>query len=117
MSMRFPQAATLARHAISLRVAQNSWTRFRGLMLAPPLATEPLTQALLITRCPSVHSFFMRYAIDVVYLNAQYTVTHTACLKPWRVSIGRGSAHALELPAGSIQRLQIQAGDELAVHS
>src|SRR5262245_35945309 len=91
--------ATPARHALCLRVASNAWSRFRGLMLAAPLATEPQTQALLITPCPSVHGFFMRYAIDVVYLakaatdasrasgaqqgTAHYTVTHTANLKPW----------------------------------
>lgn len=133
--MQFPQAATLhigsnatpRDHAFCLRIARNSWTRFRGLMLAAPLATEPRTQGLLITRCPSVHGLFMRYAIDVVYLAsassgarqgaAHYIVTRTARLKPWRVSFGRGSAHALELPAGSIQRLQIQAGDELVVHA
>jgi uncharacterized membrane protein (UPF0127 family) len=132
--MRFPQAATLhtgpsaapLRHALCLRVARNTWTRFRGLMLAAPLATEPRTQGLLITRCAGVHGFFMRYAIDVVYLSkaltdarqdaAHYTVTQTASLKPWRISVGRGSAHVLELPAGSIQRLQIQAGDELVTH-
>ena len=96
-------------------------------MLAAPLETEPRTQALLITRCPSVHGFFMRYAIDVVYLAsaangmqhgaAHYIVTHTTTLKPWRISFGRGRcAHALELPAGSIQRLQIETGDELVVH-
>lgn len=129
--MRFPHDATLhtrtsqARHLLRLRVARNTWSRFRGLMLAPPLQNDPAPQALLITRCPSVHGFFMRYAIDVVYLGraaaseeggTRYEVTHTATLRPWRVSIGRrSSAHALELPAGSIERLRICVGDELRV--
>ena len=60
----------------------------------------------------------------------QYTVTHTTTLKPWRVCFGQShivvtqkgiqtkrSAHALELPAGSIQRLNISIGDKLAIHS
>lgn len=145
--MRFNQPATLCtgttaapiHHALSLRVADTTWSRFRGLMCCAPLESEPQPQALLITRCPSVHGFFMRYAVDVIYLGrtgtgtgrdeARYTVTHTACLKPWRVSFGRSrvtvtaqgrqverSAHALELPEGSIGRLQIQAGDELRLH-
>lgn len=127
--MRFPHNATLhtrttpARHVLRLRVARNTWTRFRGLMLAPPLQSDPSPQGLLITRCPSVHGFFMRYAIDVVYLGraalsedggTRYEVTHTATLPPWRVSFGRrASAHALELPAGSIERMGIRVGDEL----
>jgi uncharacterized membrane protein (UPF0127 family) len=127
--MRFLHNAILhtrssaARHALRLRVARNTWSRFRGLMLAPPLQREPAAQGLLITRCPSVHGFFMRYAIDVVYLGTatpstegetRYAVTHTATLKPWRVSFGRNAtAHALELPAGSIERWQIHVGDEL----
>lgn len=108
-------------------------------MLAPPLNINPQTQALLITRCPSVHGFFMRFAIDVVYLArstmsgrhgaGHYTVTHTTTLMPWCISFGRRrvvvtsqgsrtqrSEHALELPAGSLERLQIKAGDELVVH-
>jgi hypothetical protein len=90
-------------------------------MFAGPLRDDPV-HGLLITRCPSVHGFFMRYAVDVVYLSralqGAYTVTHTATLKPWRVSLGRnGSAHALELPAGSIDKLRIRRGDELQVQS
>ena len=103
-------------------------------MLAPALKTAPQTQGLLITRCPSVHGFFMRHPIDVVYLAAadegvanstrHHTITHTATLNPWRMSFGKShvvvtpqgkrtlrSAHALELPAGSIKRLHISVGD------
>jgi hypothetical protein len=131
----FTRSATLhtgthaapARHALAVRLADTPWRRFRGLMLCPPLATEPCPQALLITRCPSVHGFFMRYALDVVYLartalnvgddEARFTVTHTAHLRPWCASVGRSrSAHALEMPAGSIARLQIRPGHELRLH-
>jgi uncharacterized membrane protein (UPF0127 family) len=117
-------------HPLRLRVANTLWGRFRGLMLSAPLQTEPTRQALLITRCTSVHGFFMRYTIDVVYLCSThtntntntntYTVTRTATLKPWRASFGksrttRPSAHALELPAGSIQSLGIAPGDTLEI--
>ena len=124
-------------HVLNLHLAKTAWSRFRGLMLAPALKTEPQTQGLLITRCPSVHGCFMRQAIDVVYLAAadesaactgpglgSHTVTHTATLNPWGMSFGKShvvvtpqgkrtlrSAHALELPAGSIQRLHISVGD------
>lgn len=145
--MRFNQSATLhtARGPQTLRVktARGFWGRFRGLMLAAPLSATPSAQGLLIPRCPSVHGFFMRYALDVVYLSSEhsvpmptrgstsYLVTHVAQLKPWRVSMGKRwqaqmgseqgqplrSQHALELPAGSISSLGIAPGDRLVVQT
>jgi uncharacterized membrane protein (UPF0127 family) len=105
-------------------------------MMSAPLSTQPKAQALLIPRCPSVHGFFMRYALDLVYLASstqqpagalgakagRYQVTHTAHLLPWRVSWGkqwlhegRGlrSEHVLEMPAGSIESMNIAPGDWL----
>jgi len=131
--MKFTRTATLhttlGPQAVRLRIANGWWSRFRGLMLAPPLQTDPTAQALLITRCPSVHGFFMRYALDVVYLAAptpshnatqRYKVTHVATLRPWRISLGRRyqrqpSAHALELPANSAARWNIRPGDTLEI--
>jgi uncharacterized membrane protein (UPF0127 family) len=142
--MRFNDPATFhtARGAQALRVhtAHGFWGRFRGLMFAPPLASMPALQALLLPRCPSVHGFFMRCALDVVYLHsecvssrrkagvARLQVTHIAHLKPWRISFGQDwrpeasstsrvlrSQHALELPAGSVGALGIARGDWLEV--
>lgn len=128
--MKFLTHATLSTaqgaQPLALRQARGLWSRFRGLMLAAPLKLEPVPQALLITRCPSVHGFFMRYTIDVVYLagaskpGVRYRVTHATTLKPWRVSFGKShqgqrSAHVLELPAGSNQRFGIAPGDTLEI--
>jgi len=138
--MRFSESATLhtaaGQHALSLKTARGLWSRFRGLMLSAPLSAQPTAQALLIPRCPSVHGFFMRYALDLVYLASskdqpasalaakagRYQVTHTAHLLPWRVSWGKKwlhegqalrSAHVLEMPAGSIESMNIAPGDWL----
>ena len=104
-------------HPLDLRVATTFFSRFHGLMLRKALQPD---QGLLITRCPSVHSLFMRFAIDVIYLDQSGFVTRcTPHLKPWRASAGRSrlaghaTAHALELPAGSIQRLHIETGSRL----
>jgi len=133
--MKFLHTATLltaqGSQTVRLRIANGWWSRFRGLMLAAPLQTEPTAQALLITRCPSVHGFFMRYALDVIYLAAPtprsstdatqcYCVTHVTTLPPWRISLGKRyqqqrSAHALELPAGCGARWSIQPGDTLEI--
>lgn len=104
-------------HALELKLADTFFSRFRGLMLREALQPN---QGLLITRCPSVHSLFMRFAIDVVYLDQSGLVTRCAPqLKPWRASAGRSrlaghtTAHALELPAGSIRHLSIETGNRL----
>ena len=114
---------TSGAHQLDLKLADNFLTRFRGLMLARPLQNA---QGLLITRCPSVHCAFLRYPIDVVYLNRSGTITKCVPgLRPWRASIsnlGRDeqgeryvrAAHTLELAAGSIEAMTIRPGDRLS---
>jgi outer membrane protein OmpA-like peptidoglycan-associated protein/uncharacterized membrane protein (UPF0127 family)/Flp pilus assembly protein TadG len=109
-------------HPLRLRRATNFISRFCGLMLRAPLAPDA---GLLLTACPSVHTAFMRCAIDVVYLDAHGVVLKCVpYLRPWWGSIsnagrdGEGrrhqrAAHTLELAAGSIARLGIAAGDHL----
>lgn len=98
-------------HRLALRLANTFFSRFRGLMFQ---ASLPSDHALLITECSSVHSCFMRFPIDVIYLNqAGIIVQCTPHLKPWRSRFCMAAAHVLELEAGSITRLNIQVGDQL----
>jgi uncharacterized membrane protein (UPF0127 family) len=103
------------RHPLRVRLAATFLTRLRGLLRRPPLQNAPHAEGLLITRCPSVHTLFMRYPIDVAYLDHKGMVTRcVADLAPWRFSLGgRHAAHALELPAGAIRQLGIQPGHHL----
>ena len=109
------------RHHLSLRVADEFFGRLRGLMLAPPL---PVDHGLLLTRCSSVHTCFMRDGVDVVYLDGQGVVTKCVSdLQPWRAStahlrlpphIRRPLAvHVLELAPGTIHRLKVGPGSRL----
>ena len=70
---------------------------------------------MLIRPTWSVHTAFMRFAIDVVFLDEELTVLKVARrLRPWRAA-ARWRAHsALELPAGECERLGIDVGDCLA---
>ena len=104
-----------ADHPLQVRVASRFLPRLRGLLARPPLRTEPVIEALLITRCPSVHTLFMRYAIDVAYLDTCGTIVRCVDrLVPWRASFGgHRAAYALELPAGSLARLGVRPGDRL----
>lgn len=102
-------------HELALRTADNFLTRFCGLMLSRPLGPA---EGMLIIRCPGVHSAFMRYPIDVVYIDRHGVVTRCVPnLKPWRASHsgfdGPRAVHTLELATGAITAFGISPGDRL----
>jgi hypothetical protein len=72
-------------------------------------------QGMLIRPTWSVHTGFMRFTIDVVFLDRELRVLKIKQqLRPWRMA-SRWRAHsALELPAGECARLRLQVGDRLA---
>jgi uncharacterized membrane protein (UPF0127 family) len=92
------------------RVASSVRDRTVGL-----LATPPPGEPLLIERSPSIHMFFMRYPIDVVFLDGHLRVTKIVPgLKPWRVVWwARRARDCLELPSGSLEGTDTRVGDQL----
>ncbi len=71
---------------------------------------------LWIVPCESVHSFFMKFTIDVLYLDRQYRVKKIRPeMVPWRASACLTAHSVLELPAGTIARTGTQAGDQLEI--
>lgn len=94
-----------------VHLANGIWTRFRGLMFVGRLAAG---EGLLIDPCTSVHTMFMRMAIDVVFLDRTNRVVKIAHdLKPYRFSIAKGARRVLEISAGCARSLRIEVGDEL----
>jgi uncharacterized membrane protein (UPF0127 family) len=95
-------------------VANTAWTRLRGLLGRSTLADD---QGVLLMPCTSVHMMFMRFAVDVVYLDDELRIVKIVPqLRPWRFSAGGGGAcHALELAAGAAERLALRVGDALAL--
>jgi len=76
---------------------------------------EPGT-GMLIDAAPSVHTFFMRFPIDVVFLDRDRKVVGVRHrLAPWRVAGARGAVAALELRAGAAAEAGIQGGDVLVL--
>ena len=73
--------------------------------------------ALLIKPCSSIHTFFMRFPIDVVFVDKNRRVVKTAGhVKPWRILLGGKGAHAvIELPAGALDTTEIKSGDQLDI--
>jgi uncharacterized membrane protein (UPF0127 family) len=76
-------------------------------------------EGLWIERSPSIHMFFMRFAIDAVFVAADGRVTKVvADLKPWRVVWwAHGARDCLELPVGTAAASATQVGDELRVEA
>lgn len=89
----------------------HAWERLRGLLARPPLAPDA---ALWLIPCNSVHTCFMGYAIDTVFLDRDLRVLAVVpSLRPWRVS-GRLRAHStLELAPGSATRCGLVVGRQL----
>jgi uncharacterized membrane protein (UPF0127 family) len=69
---------------------------------------------MLLTPESSVHMLFMRFAIDVVFLDRDHKVVGVRHdLRPWRAAGARGAYASLELPAGAAAG--IQEGDQLVI--
>lgn len=115
------QIVNLSRDGVAIaeraHFATSPWSRFRGLMMRDP-ADFGSGQALVIDPCTSIHMFFMRFPIDVLYLNRDNEVVRAQeAIKPWRVGplYTRGARFVIELPAGAIARSGTTVGDRLVI--
>jgi uncharacterized membrane protein (UPF0127 family) len=95
-------------------VARSMRDRTVGLLGRDSLAAD---EGLWIERSPSIHMFFMRFAIDAVFVDADRRVTKVVPdLKPWRVVWwAPGARDCLELPVGAAARSDTRPGDELRI--
>ena len=94
-------------------LADSVWLRMKGLLGRREL---PEDEGVLIRPCSSIHMFFMRFAIDAVFLDRDLEVLRIAPgLKPWRMAGKRRSKSVLELPAGRCERVGLREGDRLVV--
>jgi uncharacterized protein len=99
--------------AEAAEVADTSAKRRTGLLKHERL--EPGT-GLWISPCESVHTFFMKFPIDLVYLDRARKVRKVRRAVPaWRLSMCLTAHSILELPAGVIEQTGTAVGDELAI--
>ena len=86
--------------------------RMRGLLGRDSLETG---SGMLFYNCGWVHTFFMRFEIDLVFISRDHRVVHTnSALKPNRFSkICLGASMTLELPAGVVAQTGTEVGDKL----
>jgi len=97
--------------ATRLEVADRGPKRSKGLLGRNGLDSGG---GLWIVPCESVHTFFMRFAIDLVYLDRKNKVRKVrSAVGPWRLSACLSAHSILELPAGTISKTLTEAGDTL----
>ena len=97
--------------ATCMEVADSGPKRNKGLLGRERLSTG---EGLWIIPCEAVHTFWMRFSIDLVYLDSKKRIRKLVSeVPPWRLS-GCVTAHSvLELPPGTIRNTQTQRGDSL----
>lgn len=96
------------------RVAGSIPERILGLHLLPRLGAG---EGLLLPGATTIDTTFMRYPIDLVFLDRSNRVTRVVHdMRPWRMVWGSaGGRDCLELPAGAAAASATQAGDQLSL--
>jgi len=101
-------ARVLAREVMS---AFDSESRRRGLL---GRASLPEGSALIIAPCSAVHTFFMRFAIDVAFVTKDGRVLKIRqAVPPWRMTAALRAFAVIELPAGALHHADTIVGDTL----
>ena len=95
----------------SVELAITSATRRRGLLGRSGLAPG---HAMLIAPSSSIHTWFMQFPIDVIFVKRDGLVVKTrAAIPAWRMAFGWGAFAVVELPAGAIAQAGVKPGDRL----
>jgi uncharacterized membrane protein (UPF0127 family) len=99
--------------ARTLLTAFDSASRRRGLLHRDVFADG---SALIIAPCSAVHTFFMRFAIDVAFVSRGGRVLKLRPdMRPWRIAAAWRAFAVIELPVGALKRADIRTGDVLGV--
>lgn len=95
------------------QVADTTRSRLRGLLGRAGL--EP-GEGVLLRPTGSIHTWFMRFEIDAVFLDRDLRVVRVVSrLRPWRVAAGRRAHAVLELPAGEARGAGVAVGERLTL--
>jgi uncharacterized membrane protein (UPF0127 family) len=99
--------------ATRLEAAHTGPARRKGLLGRDSLKRG---EGLWIAPCESVHTFFMRFPIDLVYLDRERRIKKArSAVGPWRLSACLSAHSILELPAGTIRETKTERGDTLEI--
>lgn len=98
----------------NIQCADTFISRLKGLMCRKGFEEG---EGLLLSPCNMIHTFGMRFALDVVYLSGDFKVVHMIeNLTPGHMTpMIKQAVSILELPAGMIEKAKIKLGDELHI--
>jgi hypothetical protein len=99
--------------ASAVEVAETSESRRKGLLGRDSL--DP-SAALIIAPCWSIHTFFMRFVIDAVFVDRSggvLKIVHN--LKPWRIAVAPRAYAVVELNGGAARRSGVEVGDRVVL--
>lgn len=106
----------LTRHrqvADLVQLAGDHHNRRKGLLGREGLGPG---EGLWIVPCEAIHTFWMRFPIDLIYLDRRQRVVKTRSnVPPWRLSACLRAHSVLELPAGTLRETHTACGDRLAL--
>lgn len=99
----------------NLKIAQGFLARLKGLMFRQAMEC---TEALLFYHAPSIHTFFMFFPIDIVFLDKNMQIMRICKdLKPWRAVFCPGAYMTIELPPNRLSEVFASLGDVLELTS
>ena len=111
MALALINERTRAPIATEVELASTRATRRRGLLGRDSLSPS---SALMLTPCVAVHTAFMRFAIDVMFLDIDgHAVKLVSDVAPWRMTASVRAHTVVEMAAGSLRRHAIALGDRL----
>jgi len=96
-----------------LIAAFDSSTRRTGLLRHEAF---PEGSAMLIAPTNAIHTFFMRFPIDVAFVTREGRIVKARhSLPPWRMAVAPRAFAVIELPAGTLAQCETVTGDALAI--
>jgi uncharacterized membrane protein (UPF0127 family) len=95
-------------------LADNFYSRLFGLIPRKSISTG---EGLIIDPCNSIHMFFMRFPIDVLFVDKNNVVVYIVeNIKPWRISkVVWNSKYVVELPVGTVKKASTTVGDKIKI--
>jgi uncharacterized membrane protein (UPF0127 family) len=99
--------------AATLIPAFDRSTRNKGLLGRQSLERG---SAMILAPCSSVHTFFMKFPIDIIFVARDGRVVKICeRRRPWRLALGLGAFAVVELPAGALEASGTRVGDRLEI--
>jgi uncharacterized membrane protein (UPF0127 family) len=118
--LRSPEAVHAVRNqrtgktlTTALEAAFDSTSRRRGLLGRD---TMPAGSGIVIAPCSGIHTFFMRFPIDIVFASRDGRVVKVCRrVAPWRIALALRAFAVIELPSGSLDECDTHVGDALHI--